>query len=198
MGSAASHTVCCVLSHSLLPRALLLHTLYAVYCHMLVSWGTTTFTYCKLCGAPCFMPWALLLCSKGTLHAVYCYTFLCHGHYCFLAIIVCCLLLNVLCCGHCCSIYCMLCTDACFVPCALLLMYYMPCTVTYFMLWALLLHVLCAVYCCMFVLWALLLQILQAVYCRIFCANGTATCYIKFLSQALLLCSMGTVALCIV
>ena len=58
-----------------------------------------------------------------TQRCVYCYVFVPRA---LLLLIVCCVLpcavsTAVLCQGHCCSIYCMLCTDACFVSWALLL-----------------------------------------------------------------------------
>ena len=90
-----------------------------------------------------------------------------------------------LCQGHCCFIYCMLCTAIRFVSWALLLHIRIICCV---------LQPYCVVSCghCHLVPRVLLFHLWHQVSDNI---EGTATPYIKFLSWALSLCSKGTVAL---
>ena len=111
------------------PWALLLHILYGfhmfcvVYTATLYHWHCC-FIYCMLCTATCLVPTALLL---HILYPVYCmfvsWVLLLH----ILHAVYCCMFCTYL--GHCCFIYCKL------------------CTATSFLLMALLLHILQAVYC---------------------------------------------------
>ena len=129
---------------------LLLHVMYAICCCMFCA--KSCFISCMLCTATCFVPRALLL------HML----------------IVYCVQLYALCCGHC---------------------RFMPRVLLLHILYAVHCHKFCAVgtaasyyiVCCVlpchgdwcFVLMTLLLDILHAVYyCIIFCIMGTATSYI--------------------
>ena len=134
VGTAASCIVSCILMHAFchfVPWALLLHSLYAVYCCILCAMGNA----CLAMGtAASFIAYR---CFITCMYAVYCRIIcaagaatLCHGHCCFIyCMYVCCVLPHLLCCGHC-----------HFVPKALLLHIRIVCCV--------LLHAFCHKHCC--------------------------------------------------
>ena len=135
--------------------------LYVVYCHMFCAICSAASYYCMLCSAMrceyCrFVPRALLL---HISYAVYCHMLCSLGtaasYYCMLCTDIRCGYCSFFCQKHCCFIFCMLCTAACFV------------------LRALLLHILYDVRRghCHFVPWALLLFILYVIDRHIFCVH---------------------------